>query len=287
RIHTAQMKLNAAEEAKDKKAADKQDLAITIKNLEEKAKNEAETLTNQSLPLIKAKNELIYRRRYMIFELYTIYFSETSIDRREERTCLCSKYDAIRGMHLPVIATKNGHTEIEITAALGHLVNAMNAFCQIVDYPLVFPVFFKGSRSFLLEPKSHQIYNLFDPFSRNHKDRYAHAVSFLNRAIVQLRYDLGMITRDLERPIQNMQEMLLYCIGQVNLSPAHFVPRNNIYSISSIVPDMKKISVNDRQNLQQILKKRSRQNDEDDILDVVSAKNETFDVQKLVSRSLT
>lgn len=93
----------------------------------------------------------------MIFELYGIYFSETSIDRRQERTCFCNKYDAIRGMHLPIIATKEGHTEDEITAALSHLINSVNILCSILDYNFMFPLFFKGSKSYLLEPKSYQV----------------------------------------------------------------------------------------------------------------------------------
>jgi len=285
RIRNAQMRLTAIEEANEKKASEEVKLSSIAEGVREKCNLEIESLKNKKIPVTKIKNELIFRRRYMLFELYMIYFAETSMDRREDKICPCTKFDTIRGMHLPIVVTKNGHNEVEMTAALGHLVNAINIFCKIMDYRLVFPVFFKGSKSFLLEPKQHQIYNLFDPFSRSHRERYAQAVLFLNRSINQLRHDLGMPTKDFERPIQNFQELLLYCIGQVNQPPAHFVPRNSIFAVSSVVPDYQKIS-SDRP-FQSSVKFRRNMDDDQSILDVVSAKNETFDVQKLVSRSLS
>ncbi|KAE9549796.1 hypothetical protein FO519_006990 [Halicephalobus sp. NKZ332] len=278
RIINAQMRLTAIEEVKEKRIKEELELSSIAEDLRKKCGLEVENLVIKKIPMTKLRNELIFRRRYMLFELYMIYFAETSMDRKQDKVCPCTKFDTIRGMHLPITASKNGHNEIEITAALGHLVNAINVFCKITDYQPLFPMFFKGSKSFLLEPKQHQIYNLFDPFSRSHRERYAQAILFFNRSINQLRYDLGISTKDYERPIQNFQELLLYCIGQINQPPAHFVPRDSLFSVSSVVPDYQKVSSSDRSGFQSSVKLRRSMEDDQSILDVVSAKNETFDM---------
>lgn len=72
-----------------------------------------------------------------------------------------------------------------------------------------------------------------------------------------------------------------------SIPPSHKVPKHCIYSISSVVPDYRKLSLNDKYNCQTSMKRHRSRDEDDSILDVVSAKNETFDVQKLVSRSCT
>lgn len=51
--------------------------------------------------LLLLRNELLFRRRFMLADLYKIYFVDDYLIRYFKRTCSCTKYDLIAGIHLP------------------------------------------------------------------------------------------------------------------------------------------------------------------------------------------
>jgi hypothetical protein len=51
--------------------------------------------------LTRLANQLNFRRRLMIYDLYRIYFVEDRLIRLFKRQCTCTKFDLIRGLHLP------------------------------------------------------------------------------------------------------------------------------------------------------------------------------------------
>uniref|UniRef100_A0AC34FZ48 Uncharacterized protein n=1 Tax=Panagrolaimus sp. ES5 TaxID=591445 RepID=A0AC34FZ48_9BILA len=260
-----------------------------VKNTEESgtmSKAASELIEPSKLIWTKLRNELIFRRRFMLFELYSIYFTDRSSGRRKERNCNCEKFDMIRGLHLPACNDRYGHNEIEITAALGHLTNILLMIGRILNYNFFSPMFFKSSKSFILERNSHQIFLLFDITSRSHRERFVHAYFLLNRNIIQLRRDLGLNTIELDRPIQNLQDAILCAIGKSSLPCTQIMRCLSIHSPSIIIPLSQNIPQKENNSivLKNTVKLRSR---DDNILDVVSAKNDTFDVEKLCSRSLS
>jgi hypothetical protein len=253
------------------------------------SKAAVESIEPLRLTWTKLRNELIFRRRFMLFELYSIYFTDRSPGRRKERTCNCAKFDVIRGLHLPACDDRHGHNEIEITAALGHLTNILLMIGRILNYNFFSPMFFKSSKSFILERNTHQIFHLFDITSRSHRDRFVHAYFLLNRNIIQLRHDLGLNTIELDRPIQNLQDAILCAIGKSSLPCTQIMRCLSIHSPSIVVPlTQSNIPQQNENNGNVVVKNTVKLKARDDnILDVVSAKNETFDVQKLCSRSLS
>uniref|UniRef100_A0A914Z774 Uncharacterized protein n=1 Tax=Panagrolaimus superbus TaxID=310955 RepID=A0A914Z774_9BILA len=243
-----------------------------VKNSQESgtiSKAATESTEPYKLTWTKLRNELIFRRRFMLFELYSIYFTDRSSGRRKERNCNCEKFDVIRGLHLPACDDRHGHNEIEITAALGHLTNILLMIGRILNYNFFSPIF-----------------HLFDISSRSHRERFVHAYLLLNRNIIQLRRDLGLNTVEFDRPIQNLQDAILCAIGKSALPFTQIMRCLSIHSPSVIIPITQNIQQNENNSnvLKNMVKLRSR---DDNILDVVSAKNETFDIEKICSRSVS
>jgi hypothetical protein len=60
----------------------------------------------------KSCNELKFRRRFMLKNLYEIYFSPkttNSIRPIYQKKCVCLKFDLLRGLHLPTVAARLGN----------------------------------------------------------------------------------------------------------------------------------------------------------------------------------
>uniref|UniRef100_A0A7E4W283 UV radiation resistance-associated gene protein n=1 Tax=Panagrellus redivivus TaxID=6233 RepID=A0A7E4W283_PANRE len=287
RVRTAQMRLNAAEQEVKERAQEEAEFLAEGTSLAEQAEQQLAVRKADELAATKIKNEIIYRRRFMLFELHSIYFEDHSSARIRDRTCGCTKFDVIRGLHLPSCSERAGHNEVELTAAIGHVVNLLNVIGRILDYHYLYPMFFKGSKSYLLDPNSHVIYNLFDVFTRSHRERFQTAYLSLNRNITQLRTDLGLNNTDLDRPVHNIQNALLCCIGKASSPTANILPSNLFECPASVVPkfgtpnSIQSSSTSQKQSI------KTQPPSEDNILDVISAKNETFDVRRLVSRSVT
>lgn len=197
-----------------------------------KKKDGSEEFARQRLRLF---NELVFRRRFMIHELYRIYFVDDKLVRLFKRQCTCSKFDVIRGLHLPATKCRQGHKETELCAAIGHVVNLVEVLSRVLAYPLRNPVIFKGSKSLLFDRQSGTIFHLHTG-TKAQRERFDQALSLLNENIVQLRADLGLTTRDKDRPIQNLQEAMLCCIGRYRTQQDYVRPKKSALSPSSAIP---------------------------------------------------
>ncbi|KAI1710311.1 hypothetical protein Ddc_13471 [Ditylenchus destructor] len=206
------------------------------------------------------RNELVLRRRFAINELRRIFFpseidmsdQETTFFNGTKRMCSCKRLDTIRANHLPVHLqsskdAKFVHTDFEISASAGYLLHLIECFCRILHLPTKYMPFVMGSRSHFLDRSNLDLYNLFPGISPKRKKSrgYVSAVYFLDRSlpiladtVVQLRADCGLFTKERDRPVRNMLEIMVLCVGR-NLStsspnsPVEMEPLNPFSAMSS------------------------------------------------------
>ncbi|KAI1704546.1 UV radiation resistance associated protein [Ditylenchus destructor] len=206
------------------------------------------------------RNELVLRRRFAINELRRIYFpseidmsdQETTFFNGTKRTCYCKRQDTIRANHLPIHlpASKDAkivHTDFEISASAGYLLHLIDCFCRILHLPTKYMLFAMGSRSHFRNRSNLDLYNLFPGISPKRKKSrgYVPAVYFLDKSlpiladtVVQLRAECGLSTRERDRPVRNMIEIMLLCVGRSLStsspnSPVAMEPLNPFSAMSS------------------------------------------------------
>uniref|UniRef100_A0A914BUQ2 UV radiation resistance-associated gene protein n=1 Tax=Acrobeloides nanus TaxID=290746 RepID=A0A914BUQ2_9BILA len=267
----------------------------THKNELETSEKEIKRLSNESsdlrLSLLKLRNELVYRRRWMLSELYKIYFIDDQFYRILKKQCNCDKFDLIRGLHLPRTVAKLGHREDELYAAIGHTVNLLSVMSRILNHSLRYPVFFQGSRSHIYDRYSNEIFPLFPLYSpniRSQRGRFEQALIYLNKDIIQLRADCGMETRDLERPIENLKELIMVLVGRAQVNIRLHRPIRNLFSPSTIIPTIEPEETNPQAEFiekmtQQLMIEEKKDNNEkmpanESIIDVISSKYDNFSI---------
>lgn len=62
--------------------------------------------------LLKSRNELGFRRRYMLDELRRIFFPPY-IEPALKRRCECERFDIMRGLHMPALDAAKGGLRLE------------------------------------------------------------------------------------------------------------------------------------------------------------------------------
>ncbi|CAD5229224.1 unnamed protein product [Bursaphelenchus okinawaensis] len=220
--------------------------------------------------LTKLKNELLYRRRFMLEDLYLIYFVDDCYMRYFKKRCHCIKYDLIYGLHLPSAPDKHEHSDNEICAAVSHLVNLLICLSKICDYSFKYPIVFKGSNSMIVKRSNGEYFDFHFLIVKN-RTKLVEALRFLSENVVQFRADCGLRTTESERIIPNLRELLLSCIGRYCASFDYIRPSQDFRSVAALIP------VNPNLSMVKIVKTPpSQHRTATSILDVVTASPSTF-----------
>ncbi|CAD5234679.1 unnamed protein product [Bursaphelenchus xylophilus] len=223
--------------------------------------------------LRKFKNELIYRRRFMLDDLYMVYFVDDCYMRYFKKKCNCIKYDLIYGLHLPSVPEKNEHSDNEICASISHLVNLLICVSKICDYPLKYPVIFKGSSSSIIKRSTGDIFE-FQLLILKNRTKFVEALRFLSENIVQFRADCGLRTTEPERIIPNLRETLLSCVGRYAPSFDFIRPNMEFRSVASLIP--LNLNPSNIRNMKATPPKPRNEFSATSILDVVTASPSNF-----------
>ncbi|KAL3076279.1 hypothetical protein niasHS_013550 [Heterodera schachtii] len=219
-VRTARYQLNAFNSALSQMSA-------MFKSQEE---NDSQTehrileLNNQNaemrLELSRLRNELVFRRRHMLKSLYELFFppklkhSSSAALLVFKRQCFCSNFDAIRSLHFPSVPARLGHNDAELSSAAGFIVQLLLAISHILDIPLKHLLLFNGSRSAIFSRSSLERFDLFSTSSaKSQRNRLDQAMYMLSEVIVQLRAESGVVSKETDRPIRLVQELLLSFIG--------------------------------------------------------------------------
>lgn len=180
-------------------------------------------------------NKLKFRRKIMINDLYKIYFLENQYHRFFKKKCSCIKHDVIYGLHLPIIPTKNEHSDNELAAALSHIVNLLVTFGWLTNYSWRHPMLFKGSQSSIINRNTDESYSFYY-LALKSRPKLIEAIGMLAENVTQLRSDCGLETTENERIIPNISDFLLFVLGKYNATVIHDRPHESIFSIASLVP---------------------------------------------------
>lgn len=82
------------------------------------------------------------------------------------KECSCKRIDTICGIHLPPLNAlvgkflffsfynfRSGHAEVELSAALGHVVHLLDCVSKTLDYPFRYPIEPGASTSHIYSPR--------------------------------------------------------------------------------------------------------------------------------------
>uniref|UniRef100_A0A915PLU1 UV radiation resistance-associated gene protein n=1 Tax=Setaria digitata TaxID=48799 RepID=A0A915PLU1_9BILA len=185
-----------------------------IKMQEELLKRKtALSLAKDNLHLIAS--HLAWRRRKMVGDLMRIYvinLNATPEARLLPSTCTCHSVACITGLHLPDSSSTLGHSDVEVSAAIGYVVQILSLLSRIYNFPYQYSMYFFGSKSTIKDPVLDETYPLYG-ISRN-REKFEEGMSLLNRNISQLRWSFGITTRKLGKTLPNLQDLLLHIVDE-------------------------------------------------------------------------
>uniref|UniRef100_A0A914GWK6 Uncharacterized protein n=1 Tax=Globodera rostochiensis TaxID=31243 RepID=A0A914GWK6_GLORO len=153
---------------------------------------------DQRLELKQLRNELVFRRRHMLKTLYEVFFPKM---KSCSRTFIFKKQSRL------------GHNDVELSSAAGFIVLLLLSIGHILDCPLKHLLIFYGSRSSIINLSSMERFELCSTSARSHRNRLDQAMHMLTEVIVQLRTESGVMSKETDRPVRLVQELLLSYIG--------------------------------------------------------------------------
>ncbi|CAJ0577283.1 unnamed protein product, partial [Mesorhabditis spiculigera] len=179
------------------------------------------------------------RRKEMIEDLFDAF--RVQVDRMDltykdgKRTCACVHCDYIAGIHLPRSDSMTGHSELELSAALGHVVSFMEKIFWVMDVPLLYPMTFAGSFSWVTDPKSDKKFPLYGFRTKTERANLEFAVQLLDCNIRQLRIQCGFDTPYSIGTIRMLHEFRQWIKGKWPKGPQLERPFDSIFSTASLV----------------------------------------------------
>ncbi|VBB26839.1 unnamed protein product [Acanthocheilonema viteae] len=215
RIMTCRMKLihfNDEKFQKDMMTSKRSNEVIKMQEdlLKRKA---ALSLAKDNLLLIAS--HLAWRRRKMVDDLMHIYIINLNTPpeaRLMPSSCTCHSIACIAGLHLPDALSFPGHSEVEISAAIGYVIQALSLLSRIYNFPYQYSMLFFGSKSTIKDPILEETYPLYG-ITRN-REKFEEGVLLLNKNISQLRWSFGITTKKVGRTLSNLQDLLLHIVGK-------------------------------------------------------------------------
>ncbi|KAI6191702.1 hypothetical protein M3Y97_00256400 [Aphelenchoides bicaudatus] len=237
RIRNFQHRLTVAFEEECQQADKRQEISRSIDNVQsqiEIVQKETQILRSS---LVYLRNELIFRRRFMLADLYKIYFIDDYLIRYFKRTCSCTKYDVIAGIHLPAISERSDHSEAQVCGAISQLVNLLNCIARIVDVPLRNFLIFRGSNSVICSRATGERLNFYQTLTKGQKPKFDLCLKLLCENVTQFRSDCRLPTQA-NLPIASIREALLFCTGKYPVPFPREKPSDNFYCCSSLIPKL-------------------------------------------------
>ncbi|KAI6205473.1 hypothetical protein M3Y94_00795800 [Aphelenchoides besseyi] len=245
RVRNAQHRLTVAIEDNTKKVEAQCELNKEI----DRVKSEIETLeaknTTARNTYVLLCNEIVFRRRYLLDQLYKLYFFDDHLVRHFKRNCLCTNYECISGLHLPAISERADHLALQNGGAISHLVNLLNCISKVLDVPLRNPTVFYGSHSIIINRITMKRFDFFQTLTKAPKEHAELCLRLLCQNIVQLQTDCGCLEYKFDAndpqivlsiyPISRLRETLKRCIGHYRFEVEND-QSTNLFSCSSLIP---------------------------------------------------
>ncbi|VIO99681.1 Uncharacterized protein BM_BM16937 [Brugia malayi] len=164
--------------------------------------------------LLLIASHLAWRRRKMVDDLMHIYVINLNTSpkaRLMPSSCACHSIACITGLHLPDALSFLGHSDIEVSAAVGYVVQTLSLLSRIYNFPYQYGMFFFGSKSTIKDPILEETYPLYG-MTRN-REKFEEGISLLNKNISQLRWSFGITTKRVGRTLFNLQDLLLHIVS--------------------------------------------------------------------------
>jgi len=158
----------------------------------------AEQSDELKLAHIKLHNELIFRRQFMINSIQRLLFpSPTENGSSCQYNMLINSKPLQNGESAAntlrdLVKIHADKSDADLHATMGCFVNFLDCISRILDYPLKYPVIFKGSRSCVVNRKNNVVFPLYKlnkKSSRKGHDNFEHALRLLEENLSQLRID--------------------------------------------------------------------------------------------------
>uniref|UniRef100_A0A1I7VJR4 UV radiation resistance-associated gene protein-like n=1 Tax=Loa loa TaxID=7209 RepID=A0A1I7VJR4_LOALO len=165
--------------------------------------------------LLLIASHLAWRRRKMVEDLMHIYVINLNTSpeaRLMPSSCACRSIACITGLHLPDTLSFLGHSDIEVSAATGYVVQVLSLLSRIYNFPYQYSMFFFGSKSTIKDPILEERYPLYG-MTRN-REKFEEGMSLLNKNISQLRWSFGITTKGVGRTLFNLQDLLLHIVSK-------------------------------------------------------------------------
>ncbi|CAI2357085.1 unnamed protein product [Caenorhabditis sp. 36 PRJEB53466] len=214
--------------------------------------------SNKSVKQKYVKNAMImnrlcaYRKTFLLQEVMEVF--KIDIDggpasmqpNRPKRDCKCVLVDTIRGLHLPHVASiqLSPHNESETTAAIGLLIQMIDAISRILEYPLRYSVIPYSSSSRIVCPLEDKIAVLSGWKKRSERERFFEGLGWLGKNIAQLRSDCGIPTPVADKTLSILSDWIR-SVTEGKYVSIYDRPINNVRSPSSLLINFQQLSAGD------------------------------------------
>ncbi|KAM3727482.1 putative UV radiation resistance-associated protein [Dirofilaria immitis] len=165
--------------------------------------------------LLLIASHLAWRRRKMVDDLMHIYVINLNASpeaRLMSSSCTCHSVACIAGLHLPDALSFPGHSDVEVSAAVGYVVQVLSLLSRIYNFPYQYRMCFFGSKSTIKNPVLEETYPLHG-ITRN-REKFEEGISLLNKNISQLRWSFSLTTKKVGKTLSNLQNLLLYIVSE-------------------------------------------------------------------------
>uniref|UniRef100_A0A915D1B2 Uncharacterized protein n=1 Tax=Ditylenchus dipsaci TaxID=166011 RepID=A0A915D1B2_9BILA len=217
RIRAVQSRLGSALKEEVKKEKEREELKTSVETMEKDIHEVSQQAQTIRLTFVTLYNELIFRRRYMIYELWRIFFLFSPI-----MSLLCKK--------------QLGKINVLVTCMTQSkaFISELAIIERNTPIPSLVPLL--AIYSCLMHRDTLDVYNLF-PGTKQKRKSLA-AFYLLQLLVVHLRTECGLATTERNRPMKNFIEVMLLCFGsKLSLSPTNgeeeFINELNPYSSAS------------------------------------------------------
>ncbi|VDM91405.1 unnamed protein product [Onchocerca ochengi] len=165
--------------------------------------------------LLLIASHLAWRRRKMVDDLmhiFVINLNASSETRLMSSSCACHSIACIAGLHLPDALSFLGHSDIEVSGAIGYVIQVLSLLSRIYNFPYQYGMCFFGSKSTIKDPVLDETYPLYG-ITRN-REKFKEGMLLLNKNISQLRWSFGINTKKMGKTLSNLQDLLFHIVNE-------------------------------------------------------------------------
>ncbi|VDM99398.1 unnamed protein product [Thelazia callipaeda] len=143
--------------------------------------------------------------------IYVINLNTSPEERLIPSPCTCRSVACIAGLHLPDEAYIPGHSDVEVSAATGYVIQVLSLLSRIYDFPYQYRMLFWGSKSTIKNPVNEEIHHL---YGLTRKRENQEGIFLLNKNLAQLRWSFGLTTKKFGKTLFNLQDLLLHIVNE-------------------------------------------------------------------------